>query len=176
MYGRLLTILYFCISFFLAPNIVSCRSLPFFSFPLLHNAMVNSGTGTLTANGIVISVSNVMSLAIKGSTKTIAEAGTYHQVKSYSTTTGTLSQTLGRKGRYGTDATIYNDKFYCKDSHSDPATFSFVAYQRDDALWVGYKCNYRHLKYNSSRVYQTQIAFLLQCYNTYVDFLNYITL
>ena len=132
--------------------------------------------GTIVSTGITLpGLTDPLSLAISpdGSKIAVANRGTYHQVKIYNTTDGSLSATLGRAESYS-NPTVYDDKFLFKNvkvfsETDDGASHAFVAYQSDGSLWIGDYGNMRCQHFASNGRYIDNIQYMGYSYSVQVD-------
>ena len=130
-----------------------------------------NGDGTLSSATLTISgLSYPYSLSVSpdGSTISVLDAGSSQQIKSFSTSTGSPSWTLGQTGGYLTNSTVAVDKFMFEDIN-DPLVSGFVHYYSDGSFWVGDSGNARMLHFNSSRVLIDQINYLPMNYSANAD-------
>ncbi len=129
-----------------------------------------NGDGSLTAALLTInSLSHPEAVAVSagGTLVSIANGGTYQQVKWFSNTSGVAVDELGTAGGYYTDPTVNNNKFYFNDSLSKKLTF--IAYQPDGSFWVNDPGNYRVQHYDSAKNFINRIMSLGATYSTWVD-------
>ena len=133
---------------------------------------VNQTNGAITPTGFSITgFSSIEAMAISpdGSTIAVADAGTYHQVKEYNTTTGTLIRTLGRPESYLESPKVYNDKFLFVSKWTEEDKYAGLEYESDGSLWVIDCGNDRTIKFDSNRNYVEEIMYLPAVYSCNVD-------
>lgn len=135
----------------------------------LEKYTINATTGIITTTGIrITSISTLggFDFSPDGTTVTVCDIN-QQVVKSFNTTTGAASWTLGTSGGYLTNSTVSNDKFYFRDPRETHLTF--VAYQADGSFYVGDPGNYRMQHYNADRTFANRIMSIGTIYNTFTD-------
>ncbi len=127
------------------------------------------GAATLTLSGLLDPLS--VTVSPDGSSVLIGDGGASQQLKAYATSTGAAQWTLGTAGGYSATSVVSTSRFYFSDL-SGGINDTFAAYQSDGSFWLGDRGNYRTLRFDGSRSYQTQIAYIPASYTSAVDVNN----
>jgi len=139
---------------------------------IVEKFSINNTTGAITTTGLTITgFTNIRAITTSPDSTTIAiaDASTFHQVKGFSTSSGSLSWTLGRAESYSTNATVYNDKFMFTNYEDLEDRLSFLTYESDGSLWVNDSGNERMLKFSASRNYVDNVIWKSNFYDVKVD-------
>ena len=129
--------------------------------------------GSLSVSGSSLTgLSNPQAVAVSpdGATLLVADGGDSQQLKAYSTASGSLSWSYGKKGGYATDATVSTDKFHFKVEDAGRSTY--LAFQSDGSFWVGDNGNFRALHFSVSRGYLESVMYVPTTYSSNVDGTN----
>ena len=135
-----------------------------------------NGDGTISAATLTLSgLTEPLTLAISpdGSKVAVADRGTNHQVKVFNSTTGALTQTIGRAENYSNPA-VYNDKFFFRNNKilidtNVGTTHCFLTYQTDGSIWIGDYGNYRCQHFDASGNYINNIQYMGYLYSVQAD-------
>lgn len=138
----------------------------------LEKFTINNTTGAITTTGLTLTgLNNVRALTFNNTNTEIllADANTFSQVISYSTTDLSQQWVLGRAESYTNDSTVYNDKFLFTSYEEEEDRLLFLAYEPDGSLWVNDFANERFLKFDTSRNYVDQVIWKSNNYHVEVD-------
>lgn len=146
---------------------------------VINSAGMGTASGLTLANlpaptALAVSPDARTIMAIDGSLDNNLASGGNHQVKAYSTQSGSLSWTLGQQGGYALDPAVGDDKFFFintksfEDTHYGQAQ-PYLAYQPDGSFWVGDVGNLRSQHFSASRSYIEQVAYIGYFYSCAVD-------
>lgn len=127
------------------------------------------GSATVSLSGLIDPLS--VTVSPNSPIVVVGDGGSSQQVKAFSTSDGSAQWSLGTAGGYSTTSTVSTSRFYFSDL-AGGINDTFVAFQSDGSFWLGDRGNYRTMKFDSSRTYQTQIAYIPASYTSAVDLNN----
>jgi WD40 repeat protein len=138
-------------------------------YPINMNGTL--GSASITLAGLTEPLA--LNISPDGTKLAVIDRGVYHQVKFYSTTTGSLVQTVGRTENYS-NPTVYDDKFYFNNTRifsetNYGSTHAFVAFQSDGSFWVGDYGNMRCQHFAANGTYIDNIQYIGYSYSSQTD-------